>query len=49
MADYGGSAYGAAGAGTEFNPVEFIKRPDVILRIVGWVGYVFSFNGKLSL
>lgn len=30
-------AYGAGMAGVAFDPVSFIKRPQVILRIVSWV------------
>jgi len=31
-------AYGAGMAGASFDPVSFVKRPQVILRIVSWVG-----------
>ena len=31
-------AYGSGMAGGSFDPVAFIKRPQVILRIVSWVG-----------
>lgn len=33
----GGGAYGAGKAGAPFDPVTFIKKPQVILRIVSWV------------
>lgn len=32
-----GQAYGAGMAGAGFNPIAFIKKPQVILRIVAWV------------
>lgn len=32
-----GHAYGAGKAGMPFNPVEFIKRPKTILRILSWL------------
>lgn len=32
-----GQAYGAGMAGGAFDPVAFIKKPQVILRIVSWV------------
>jgi hypothetical protein len=30
-------AFGAGRAGSTFDPIEFIKKPQVILRIVAWV------------
>jgi hypothetical protein len=30
-------AFGAGRAGSNFDPIEFIKKPQVILRIVAWV------------
>ena len=33
----GTGAYGSAGASGEFKPATFIKKPQVILRIVGLV------------
>lgn len=33
----GGGAYGAGMAGGSFDPVAFIKKPQVILRIGSWV------------
>lgn len=35
-------AYGAGMAGGSFDPVSFIKRPQVILRIVSWVSFKFG-------
>ncbi|WAQ97303.1 SNG3-like protein [Mya arenaria] len=37
-------AYGAGMAGGSFDPVEFIKRPQVILRIVSWVFSIIVFG-----
>lgn len=39
-----GGAYGAGMAGGAFNVLAFIKKPQVILRIVSWV----SFDGLTS-
>jgi len=48
MEDYAGSgAYGAGGATGQCNPVAFIKKPDVILRIIGWV--LLDFIGIYSI
>ena len=33
----GGQAYGAGKAGGPFDPIAFIKKPQVILRLVSWV------------
>ena len=33
----GGTAYGAGKAGAPFDPIEFIKKPQVILRLVSLV------------
>jgi hypothetical protein len=30
-------AFGAGRAGSVFDPIEFIKKPQVILRVVAWV------------
>jgi hypothetical protein len=30
-------AFGAGRAGSTFDPIEFIKKPQVILRVVAWV------------
>jgi hypothetical protein len=30
-------AFGAGRAGSAFDPIEFIKKPQVILRVVAWV------------
>ncbi len=35
-------AFGAGRAGSTFDPIEFIKKPQVILRVVAWVNH-FSF------
>ncbi|XP_045214490.1 synaptogyrin-2-like [Mercenaria mercenaria] len=37
-------AYGAGMAGGSFDPVSFIKRPQVILRIVSWVFSIIVFG-----
>ena len=40
----GGGAYGAGKATGRFDPLSYIKKPQVILRIVSWVsffGYLF--------
>ena len=34
-------SYGAGMAGGAFDPLAFIKRPQVILRIVSWVRSIF--------
>ncbi len=31
-------AFGAGRAGSVFDPIEFIKKPQVIARLVAWVG-----------
>ena len=31
-------AFGAGRTGSAFDPIEFIKKPQVILRLVAWVG-----------
>ncbi|CAF0753798.1 unnamed protein product [Rotaria sordida] len=36
-------AFGAGRAGSTFDPIEFIKRPQVILRIVSWVFAIIVF------
>jgi hypothetical protein len=38
-------AFGAGRAGSVFDPIEFIKKPQVILRLVAWVynSYFFHF------
>ncbi len=38
-------AYGAGRAGSVFDPIEFIKKPQVILRVLAWVcnRYFFYF------
>ena len=33
-------AYGAGKAGTGFDPVAYIKKPQVILRIIAWVSKI---------
>ena len=33
----GGGAYGAGKAGGPFDPIAFVKKPQVILRAVSWV------------
>ncbi|XP_070579896.1 synaptogyrin-2-like isoform X2 [Ptychodera flava] len=40
----GGGAYGAGKAGAPFDPVAFIKKPAVILRIVSWVFAIIVFG-----
>ncbi|XP_066293096.1 synaptogyrin-3-like [Branchiostoma lanceolatum] len=40
----GGGAYGAGKAGAAFDPVEFIKRPQVICRIISWVFSIIVFG-----
>ena len=37
----GGTAYGAGKAGGPFDPLAYIKKPQVILRAVSWVSDVF--------
>lgn len=39
-------AFGAGRAGSAFDPIEFIKKPQVILRIVAWVKKTVLFNWK---
>lgn len=39
-----GRAYGAGKAGEPFHPVEFIKRPRTILRILSWVFAIIVFG-----
>ncbi|XP_077979417.1 synaptogyrin-2-like isoform X2 [Glandiceps talaboti] len=39
----GGGVYGAEKAGGQFDPVAFIKKPQVILRIVSWVFAIIVF------
>lgn len=34
-------AFGAGKAGTDFNPVEFVQRPQVILRLLNIVSQKF--------
>ena len=36
----GGGAYGAGKAGGPFDPIAFIKKPQVILRLVSWVSKI---------
>jgi len=36
-------AFGAGRAGSTFDPIEFIKKPQVILRIVAWVFAIIVF------
>ena len=44
-----GGAYGAGKAGAPFDPVEFIKKPQVILRAVSLVGSIIAlFSNKDS-
>ena len=38
--DGGGTAYGAGKAGGPFDPITFVKKPQVILRAVSWVSQV---------
>lgn len=33
----GGGAYGAGRAGVPFDPVSFLQKPQVILRLLCWV------------
>ncbi|XP_002736675.1 synaptogyrin-3-like isoform X2 [Saccoglossus kowalevskii] len=40
----GGGAYGAGKAGSAFDPIAFIKRPQVILRIVSWIFAIIVFG-----
>jgi len=40
----GGGAYGAGKAGGAFDPIAFIKKPQVILRIVSWFFAVIVFG-----
>lgn len=40
MSAGGGGAFGAGMAGAPFDPVQFIKKPQVILRIASTVCYV---------
>ena len=35
-------AYGGGMAGAGFNPIEFIKKPQVILRLVSIVSYFYE-------
>lgn len=42
-------AYGAGMAGGSFDPVSFIKRPQVILRIVSWVSFSSFFVRSVVL
>ncbi|CAF5013741.1 unnamed protein product, partial [Rotaria sp. Silwood1] len=37
-------AYGAGRAGSAFDPIGFIKKPQVILRIVAWVFSIIVFG-----
>ncbi|CAF0805221.1 unnamed protein product [Didymodactylos carnosus] len=42
-------AFGAGRAGSMFDPIEFLKKPQVILRLVAWEGYVSGtcrYNGS---
>lgn len=43
-----GRAYGAAKAGEPFNPVEFIKRPKTILRVLSWLFAIIVFGCIVS-
>ena len=42
--DRSGGAFGAGKAGLPFDPIEFIKKPQVVLRIVSWVRVTFDKN-----
>jgi hypothetical protein len=42
--DGGGTAYGAGKAGGPFDPMAFIKKPQVILRIASWLFAVIVFG-----
>jgi len=40
------AAYGAGGATGQFNPLAYIRKPEVILRLVAWVSS-FSVPSRL--
>jgi len=40
----GGGAYGAGKAGTDFDPVAFVKKPVTILRISSWIFAIIVFG-----
>ena len=40
-------AFGAGKAGTTFNPVEFVQRPQVILRLLNIVSIVSIHNSAM--
>jgi hypothetical protein len=42
-------AFGAGRAGSAFDPIEFIKKPQVILRVVAWVCNEKFFNFLLRI
>ncbi|KAL3877269.1 hypothetical protein ACJMK2_035001 [Sinanodonta woodiana] len=44
MSSTGGGAYGAGMAGKAFDPIEYIKKPQVILRIASWVFAIIVFG-----
>ena len=39
-------AFGAGRTGSAFDPIEFVKKPQVILRIVAWVCHAIILNNK---
>ena len=36
----GEGAYGAGKAGVAFDPIVYIKKPQVILRLISWVRHI---------
>ena len=38
-----GGAYGAGKAGTDFDPIAFLKKPVTVLRILSWVFAIVVF------
>lgn len=42
-------AFGAGKAGTAFNPVEFVQRPQVILRLLNIVSFLSTVAPSLSI
>jgi len=39
----GSSAYGSAGASGQFDPAVFIRKPQVILRMIGFVSVIWHY------
>ena len=39
----GEGAYGSGKAGVAFDPIVYVKKPQVILRLISWVRYIIIY------